>query len=749
MFEADGVTPNEAARARVARRFYETHGDNYDFLVVFTNFEFSTPGLLAFFNPVRNDVSGIGLPPADRGALYGSPGRLKGYVDMAAVERYRALPQSLEPGTHGFLRTLGVLSHEVGHQWLAQPRYRNSSGQLSPDLLGRAGSHWSYLLDSDASVMHGSDWTSNGNGTFTAARTWDGYSPLDLYLMGLLDPARVDPFTLLRNPAVDPTGAPNEGATVSAVPETVTVGQVIAAEGPRAPSHVLSPKDFRLGFIVLTAPGTEPSAEDLEAVERVRSAFAGHFFALTRGVAVADTTLAEEPPSPTLGHAGPGPRAGLARGPAVVGRTLGGRPRHRTARHGRGRRDPRLDRSQHFRAGSGPDVAERRRRAQHRLPRPPRAGAGALPLPRPADRPGRRDPGRSDEQRGLRAGTRLRGRRSRHRARAPGAGQPGPSRGRPRAARLQRAAGPASPVRRLGGGRGSRGVHAGDRAGAAGRPRLAGGPAGAVPAGSGAGGAAGTAEPRRRLRREPQHGLRDRAGGGRAFVRRPRARARRRHRLAAPHPAPGRKLGRQPLPDRARDRCLARALRRQPGGARLQPRPRPSRARGGADRPRHRARPQRRERRGRGAAHAPLRRRPVAGPRGRRDDRGAARPRRGGRGRLRLPDRRTGRHAHALRGGRRPARGPRVARGRQRRLPRAAGLRTAPRPRDHAARHRGHPVPAGGGRAPRRSRSPSATAASVPRHRSSCRSSAGTQGSPAGRWARPRCPPWPRAARRW
>jgi subtilase family serine protease/flagellar hook assembly protein FlgD/fibronectin type 3 domain-containing protein len=298
MFEADGVTPNEAARARVARRFYETHGDNYDFLVVFTNFEFSTPGLLAFFNPVRNDVSGIGLPPVDRGSLYGSPGRLKGYVDMAAVDRYRQLPQSLEPGTRGFLQTLGVLSHEVGHQWLARPRYRNGSGQLSGDLLGRAGSHWSYLLDSDASVMHGSDWVANGNGTFTAARTWDGYSPLDLYLMGLLDPARVSPFTLLRNPAVDPTGVPVEGATVSAVPEAVTVDQVIAAEGPRAPSHLLSPKEFRLGFIVLTAPGTEPSAEDLEAVERVRSAFAGYFFAITRGVAVADTTLAEEPPPP-------------------------------------------------------------------------------------------------------------------------------------------------------------------------------------------------------------------------------------------------------------------------------------------------------------------------------------------------------------------------------------------------------------------------------------------------------------------
>src|SRR5262245_59864285 len=39
--DADGV-PNYAARVSVTQRFYQTHGDFYDFLVVFTNFEFKT-----------------------------------------------------------------------------------------------------------------------------------------------------------------------------------------------------------------------------------------------------------------------------------------------------------------------------------------------------------------------------------------------------------------------------------------------------------------------------------------------------------------------------------------------------------------------------------------------------------------------------------------------------------------------------------------------------------------------------------
>src|SRR5262249_61262491 len=92
--------------------------------------------------------------------------------------------------------------------------------------------------------------------------------------------------------------APAEGDVVTAEPEAVTIEQVIAAEGPRTPGFEVSTKAFRLGFIFLTRPGTEPSADELAAVDRIRRFFAGHFFALTRGVAVADTTLADVPPAP-------------------------------------------------------------------------------------------------------------------------------------------------------------------------------------------------------------------------------------------------------------------------------------------------------------------------------------------------------------------------------------------------------------------------------------------------------------------
>ena len=290
--------PNVDARAAVALRFYQDHGDLYDFLAVFTNFEFETPGTLAFNLLVRNDVEGIGTPPINLGTRFGSPARLDSYLDMAAISRYRTLgsssgPLSLTLGDPGFLSTLNVLAHELGHQWLVRINYIDGGGVSSGDLLGRDAGHWSTLLDSDASLMDGVDWLPLGGGSFRADRLDLRYSDLDLYLMGFLPPEEIVPFMLLRNPEFDPTKEPTEGDTITAATETVTIDQIVQAEGPRSPSHVFSPKIFRLGFIFLTAPGVEPDPDDLAAVDRVRRAFPAHFFTLTRGVAIADTTLAE------------------------------------------------------------------------------------------------------------------------------------------------------------------------------------------------------------------------------------------------------------------------------------------------------------------------------------------------------------------------------------------------------------------------------------------------------------------------
>ena len=280
----------------MGRKFYETHRDDYDFLVVLTNFEFDTGGATAFHLFGRNEVQGNGKPVGSAGPnVFGSPSRLKGWIDMAAVSRYDRPPLSTQPGGAGFLGTLDVLAHELGHQWLAEARFIDAQGRLSSDLLGDEEAHWSYLLGSDASLYYGAEWREDAPGTYSAVRVRRQYSPLDLYLMGFLPPDKVPALTLLRNESVDRHGIVREGDQVAATPERVTIEQLTAAMGPRRPDWRTSQKEFRVGFVFLARPGSEPAPDELAAVERIRRAFGVHFFALTRGVAWADTALASEP----------------------------------------------------------------------------------------------------------------------------------------------------------------------------------------------------------------------------------------------------------------------------------------------------------------------------------------------------------------------------------------------------------------------------------------------------------------------
>ena len=58
-------TTNYVPRKMVLESFYGTHGNDYDFVVIFTNFDFAMvqPEAKAFYVPLRNTVTGIGKFP--------------------------------------------------------------------------------------------------------------------------------------------------------------------------------------------------------------------------------------------------------------------------------------------------------------------------------------------------------------------------------------------------------------------------------------------------------------------------------------------------------------------------------------------------------------------------------------------------------------------------------------------------------------------------------------------------------------
>ncbi len=292
---------NAAARAVVAQEFYANHPDSYDFLVVFSSFEFETGDAVAFHVGVSNDIQGIGVPQFDNSALFGSNGKLQSYIDMAAISRYEVNPIRPE-----FDFTLDTLAHEVLHRWASRVRYLDDQGAVRDDLLGRDNAHWNFFLDSDASVEYGHDWQDNGDGTFSAVSARKFYSPLDLYLMGFYNKDQVPAMTLLQSPTTEFSryGTPSPGARVSATTEIIDVDQIIAHEGARVPAATDAQKEFRFAFIYLTAPDETVSDRTLLNLNDIRRSFADRFAILTGGQGIAQI-YPESLPAADLGTVDP------------------------------------------------------------------------------------------------------------------------------------------------------------------------------------------------------------------------------------------------------------------------------------------------------------------------------------------------------------------------------------------------------------------------------------------------------------
>ncbi|HEY6011349.1 MAG TPA: hypothetical protein VIX18_07770, partial [Nitrospirota bacterium] len=296
---ADGSV-NSAPREVIAREFFKTHKDEYDFVVIFTNFNFPMPDdgqAKAFYLGVMNDTLGLGKEPFNNSFAFGSA-RLQGVIDMGNLTTIASDP--LDPR---FNETLYILSHELMHRWGAHVRFKNPDGSDNTALLGKDQDHWSYLLNSGGSLLYGNAWQDNKNGTFTSTTPQNQmkfYSPLDLYLMGMIDKSRVPPMLLIENPSLDPARLPEAGVTISGTARTVTINDIIAAVGERVPDAASSQKSFKTAFIYITTPGTF-AAQDIYGIENIRNGFVTRHSILTDGqsiIEVASTPKEELPANP-------------------------------------------------------------------------------------------------------------------------------------------------------------------------------------------------------------------------------------------------------------------------------------------------------------------------------------------------------------------------------------------------------------------------------------------------------------------
>jgi hypothetical protein len=276
----------------LSKKFYQTHPDNYDQLVLWTDAPVVSDAF-AFETTVKNEIRGIGVDTYDTAADFGSADRLRSLVVMDWLGKYPDNPAQKFLGENN---TLSVMGQECGHRWLAFLEFRDRTGQRSDVLLGRDLAHWSFFFDSDASVMEGNDIEDLGGGSFRTVAAVQRYSLLDQYAMGLVPDSAVPSFFYVENPANMSASrtresAPEVGITFNGTRRDVLIQDVIAVEGPRSPSAADSARVHRQAFVYLVSAGKVADNGQVAKVDGIRRAWEGFFLQATDRRMQAITTL--------------------------------------------------------------------------------------------------------------------------------------------------------------------------------------------------------------------------------------------------------------------------------------------------------------------------------------------------------------------------------------------------------------------------------------------------------------------------
>lgn len=202
-----------------------------------------------------------------------------------------------------------LLMHEFGHRWLQRLNIMQDDGSKT-NVLNPVTSHPAQYVDtraafnvntsSDASVMGGSAFTDNHDGSFSTPSdpfTWS-YSWLDLYLMGLAPPEEVPPFFYLANsqPALGGEYNPPFGSTYVATRKDLTIDNVVQAMGKRNPAFPNTQRSMRVLFVLVSDPAQSVSDDDVNLVNGYARVLANTFATATGNRAAITSAFAPAPP---------------------------------------------------------------------------------------------------------------------------------------------------------------------------------------------------------------------------------------------------------------------------------------------------------------------------------------------------------------------------------------------------------------------------------------------------------------------
>lgn len=191
------------------------------------------------------------------------------------------------------VRSAQVMLHELGHRWLFFSRIREDGS--TTNVLGPLSGHpaqyvhlpaaFRVYTNDESSVMGGAFFTQETDGRWKARVANNGYSWLELYLMGLATPEEVAPFFYLAatQPALGGAYSPQDGTVVSGQKRDVALDQLIAVEGARNPTMAYSQKGFRVLFALVTDTDREPTAAESAKIDYFRTLLTRNFALATGG----------------------------------------------------------------------------------------------------------------------------------------------------------------------------------------------------------------------------------------------------------------------------------------------------------------------------------------------------------------------------------------------------------------------------------------------------------------------------------
>ena len=277
------------------QQFYAYFPDDFDFVSIV----YTLPSYQGnrSHNPIRNNVSGIGLTLYNNASLYGSAGRLQG-ITVFPIDSY------FDAGEQTF-------SHETGHQWinyLQHPRLTPgphwppssmASGVMGFNIPGGSqGGKFPYAIEPAGTGLY----------RVTSRPVTKEFSDFDLYLMGLLPASQVSPGVVLE-------GTMCENCTMAG--SAITVQDIIATHGPRLPDPSTSQKSFRVGTVVISRDRLLNDDEmalleyfaargeaktPLPFSEGFDKGTTKPFYVATRGLATVDLQLAPAPKRRAVGR---------------------------------------------------------------------------------------------------------------------------------------------------------------------------------------------------------------------------------------------------------------------------------------------------------------------------------------------------------------------------------------------------------------------------------------------------------------